>query len=151
MRLWKRCYLAQLSAVDEYFTSSDLRPSHPDRPNAMSGPSTQSDEENQLDSIVSNDDAGYTTSDSSKMPPSLESDFSRELYDRLVTAGIADLSEDSENNTALDLATLQRMMLFQLQFKIIKKVSPIVQRRFSNGNPLEDSELQKALSVQSKT
>jgi hypothetical protein len=114
----------------------------------MSRRSAQFDAENQLNLAPGNNGAGGATPGSSKTPAGSNGDSSRDSYlDRLVNAGAADLlNEDSQKNTILNLATLQRMLLFQLQLKIIEKVGPLVKRRFENGNPLEDTELKKALA-----
>ncbi|KAI0436542.1 hypothetical protein F4803DRAFT_541892 [Xylaria telfairii] len=67
--------------------------------------------------------------------------------DDLIKAAESDLvTGDSGENTVLNVATLQRLVIFQLQLKIIKKSGPIVQRRFGTSNPLDDDELKKALT-----
>lgn len=74
-------------------------------------------------------------------------DSEREIFNRMTQAAAEDLlNRDDDNNTVLNIATLQRMVLFQLQLKIIEKTSPIIQRRFGSSNPLDDIALRKALT-----
>lgn len=73
--------------------------------------------------------------------------FDRSLYlDKLVEAGKSDLLYgDTKGHTVLNLATLQRMIIFQLQTKILEKVVPLITGRFENKNPLEDVKLRDAM------
>ena len=61
----------------------------------------------------------------------------RTVYDRLVKAAKDELVYPSNGNTILNLATLQRMLLFHLQLKIVKEAGKLANRDFSNGNPLD--------------
>ena len=98
------------------------RPAHPDV-------------ESQLGRATDEYDAGAAPG-SSGGPPNGDS---RDQYlDRLVEAAKAELLyTDSQGNTILNLATLQRMLLFHLQAKIIEGIGPLAQRKFGRGNPLD--------------
>jgi hypothetical protein len=61
----------------------------------------------------------------------------RIVYDRLVKAAKNELLYQSNDNTVLNLATLQRMLLFHLQLKIIKEAGLLANLNYSKGNPLE--------------
>ncbi|KAK4229593.1 hypothetical protein QBC38DRAFT_471664 [Podospora fimiseda] len=67
--------------------------------------------------------------------------------DNLVLSGLPELlSKDDQGKTVLNLAVLQRMVLFQLEVDIIEKVGPLARRQFNGRNPLRDQELKKALA-----
>lgn len=69
------------------------------------------------------------------------------LLNRLVVAALPELlTSDDNGNTILNIATLQRMMIFQLQVDILDKMTPLVKRRFEGKNPLKDESLRKNLT-----
>jgi hypothetical protein len=70
----------------------------------------------------------------------------RTVYDNLVNAAKVELihtDETDKKEQILNLATLQRMVLFHLQARIIKQTGELVKRRFAE-NPLDH--LQKDLA-----
>ncbi|KAI1132724.1 hypothetical protein F5Y10DRAFT_260879 [Nemania abortiva] len=78
-------------------------------------------------------------------PPDNDSTENEDLYKLFRAAAPELLIRDKENNTILNVATVQRLMLFHLQATIIEKVGPLVLRQLAGGNPLEDPGLKKAL------
>lgn len=95
----------------------------------MARNSPQSDEENQLHNESSNEPT---------RPQHL---------DDLIQAGRPELlSKDRHGNAVLNVAVLQRMVLFQRQIDIITRVGPLASRRFGTRNPLRDPELRKDLA-----
>jgi len=89
----------------------------------------QSDEENQLGN----------GSDNEPTRP-------HHLDDLILAARPELLSKDRDGNAVLNVAVLQRMVLFQRQIDIITKVGPLASRRFGGQNPLSDPELRKDLA-----
>jgi hypothetical protein len=61
----------------------------------------------------------------------------RTVYDRLVKAAKDELLYESNGDKIFNLATLQRLLLFHLQLKIVKETGPLVNLNYSNGNPLD--------------
>ncbi|KAI1081486.1 hypothetical protein F5B20DRAFT_579349 [Whalleya microplaca] len=93
----------------------------------------QPDEENQLRASAARDNRYSSPQDP--------------YFYELARGGQADLLyKDAQGHTVLNLATVQRMIIFQLKVKIIKKVRPLVKGRLADGNPLEDEEFRKAMS-----
>ncbi|GAW14729.1 hypothetical protein ANO14919_041320 [Xylariales sp. No.14919] len=69
------------------------------------------------------------------------------LLSRLAKAAHDDLlSEDANGKSTLNIATLQRMILFRLQSKITEKAAPLTNLKSGNLNALDDPELQKAIT-----
>jgi hypothetical protein len=99
----------------------------------MSRRASPSDEE----SRAAGQPVGQGTGEGTGGANQLLDDIPRKVYDRLVKAAKDELIYSSNGNTILNLATLQRMLLFHLQLKIIKEAGPLANLDFSKGNPLD--------------
>ncbi|KAI0146114.1 hypothetical protein GGR57DRAFT_506632 [Xylariaceae sp. FL1272] len=66
--------------------------------------------------------------------------------DRLVRAAKPDLLSVDNGKRILSLATLQRMILFQLQVEIIEMVGPLAKGQAEDGSPLKDKKLRRAVA-----
>lgn len=76
----------------------------------------------------------------------------RKQYDSLVSGSMKELLYKYEGNTILNLATLQRMVLFRLQERIIEKVGKLSRfndPKFDKKHPLDS--LNEDLSEYSKS
>ncbi len=67
-----------------------------------------------------------------------ESDSRDPYFDELVNAARTELLYKDSEHTILNLATLQRMVLFRLQAQIIERAGPLAHRRYGYKNPLDD-------------
>ena len=91
----------------------------------MSRRQDKSDEESQL----------HPKNDGNRSKAAVNSQDSGDAYfDRLVQSSEKELIYRSNDSTILNLATLQRMVLFRLQINIIEKVGLLTQRRFSDSH-----------------
>ncbi|KAM7216464.1 hypothetical protein V8F06_008177 [Rhypophila decipiens] len=109
----------------------------------------QNDEESQVNSLSS--EAGSerigagNRSTVTGTPISVLRD--QKLLDRLVlAAGPELLTTDEEQRPIVNLATLQRMLIFQHQVDILDKLVPLVSRQFGGENPLKDEGLRRNLT-----
>ncbi|KAJ8128174.1 hypothetical protein O1611_g5462 [Lasiodiplodia mahajangana] len=91
------------------------------------------DEENQL--------GGGT-----KIPQTVIHNDAHLLSDLVKAANVDLLNQDVDGNSTLNIATLQRMVLFRLQRKIIEKAAPLTDLKSGDFNALDDPELQKAIA-----
>ncbi|KAI0410237.1 hypothetical protein F5X98DRAFT_386929 [Xylaria grammica] len=70
-----------------------------------------------------------------------------DLLSDLVKAAHVDLlNQEADGKLTFNIATLQRMILFRLQSKIIEKAGPLTNLQSGNFNALDDPELQKAIT-----